>query len=344
MNKKSVRWGLMSTARINERLIPALHASSRSELVAIASRSREKAEGYARDRGIPRVFGGYQEMLDHPGIDAVYISLPNDQHAEWSVRAAEAGKHILCEKPLAISPAEVDRMIEAAQRGGVVMQEAAMYRFHVQTQTVQRLVAEAAIGEIRFIQCSFGFTLSRVLDIRLDPDAGGGALWDIGSYPVSFIRSTLRTEPVEVAAWQTESDRGVDLSLAGQMRFASGTLAQFTCSFQTLTHWHASITGSEGSIHLDQPWLNVVDTTGHLTITRKKTGGKAAFGDSTDFLTETITYEHCNAYADQVAGMEACILDGTPPVISLTDSRANVATIVALYTAAREGRAVRPES
>lgn len=344
MTKHTVRWGLLSTARINERLIPAIKASERSELLAVASRNHEKAEVYARDRGIPRAYGCYEDLLVDSDIDAVYLSLPNGLHAEWSIRSAEAGKHVLCEKPLAITPEEVDRMIVAARQHGVLIQEAAMYRFHPQTQTVQRLVAEGAIGTVRTIQCSFGFTLANQSDIRLDPDQGGGALWDIGSYPVSFIRSVLAAEPTEVTAWQVATDRGVDLSLAGQMRFASGALTQFTCSFQTVTHWQATLTGSQGQIVLDQPWLNVVGTTGHATIIRKNTGGKATFGDSTDFLTETLTYEQCNAYADQVAAIEACILDGAPSVLSLTDSRANVATIVALYASARERRSVTVKS
>ena len=340
MSKHTVRWGLLSTARINERLIPSIKASSRSELLAVASRDHEKAAEYARERGIPRAYGRYEDLLADPDIDAVYLSLPNGLHAEWNVKSAEAGKHVLCEKPLAVTPEEVDRMMDAARQNKVIIQEAAMYRFHQQTQTVQRLVAEGAIGAIRTIQCSFGFTLANQSDIRLDPEQGGGALWDIGSYPVSFIRSVLAAEPKEVTAWQIANERGVDLSLAGQMRFASGALTQFTCSFQTVTHWKATLIGSEGQIILDQPWLNVVGTTGRVTITRKNTGGKATFGDSTDFLTETLTYEQCNAYADQVAAMEACILDGASSVLPLVDSRANVATIVALYAAAREGRSV----
>ena len=186
MSDKRARWGLLSTARINERLIPCLKRSERSELIAVASRSRVTADRYAEEHGISKAYGSYDEMLADPAIDVVYISLPNGLHTEWSLRCAEAGKHVLCEKPLALSVEEVDRLLEAAGRCGVTIQEATMMRFHAQTAYVRELIAQGAIGEVRMGRGLFTFTLERPGDIRLDPAMGGGSVWDLGSYCVSF--------------------------------------------------------------------------------------------------------------------------------------------------------------
>jgi xylose dehydrogenase (NAD/NADP) len=342
MAARQVRWGLISTARINDRLIPALRTDSRSVLVGIASRDRAKAEKYAKERAIPRPYGSYEAMLDDPEIDAVYISLPNGYHAEWSIRAAQAGKHVLCEKPLALSVDEVDRMTDAARRRGVVMQEAAMYRFHPQTHKVQALVTTSVIGEVRFLQATFTFTLNNRPDVRLDPTIGGGSLWDLGSYPVSFARTMLRANPIEVAAWQHMSDTGVDNTFTGQLYFEGGAVAQFASSFEAVPRWHVEIIGSGGRITLDQPYTNQIHESGRVTVISKGSVTTASdFGDSmADLVEETHTFEG-NAYEYEVHSMAASILDGAPPVISLEDSRANVATLVALYRAADEHSVVR---
>jgi predicted dehydrogenase len=200
MTDRIARWGLLSTARINERLIPCLGRSERNELIGVASRSRATADRYAREHGIYKAYGSYEEMLADPAIDVVYVSLPNGLHTKWSLRCAEAGKHVLCEKPLALSVAEVDQLREAADRCGVTIQEATMMRFHSQTFYVRNLIAEGVIGEVRMGRGLFTFTLHRPGDIRLDPAMGGGSIWDLGSYCVSFARTILQAEPVEVAA------------------------------------------------------------------------------------------------------------------------------------------------
>lgn len=344
MTSQPVRWGLLSTARINERLIPAIRQTERAEVAAVASRSAEKASRYAAEWEIPRAYGAYEDLLRDPEIDAIYIPLPNSEHAEWSVRSAAAGKHVLCEKPLALTPADVDRMAEAGRTHRVVIQEAAMYRFHPQTRDVADLVAGGAIGKLRAIQCHFGFTLSHVGDIRLAPELGGGALWDIGSYPVSFSRTMVGANPVEVAGWQALSDSGVDLSFGGQMRFRDGAVAQFSCSFEALTNWGARLIGSQGLIELDLPFQNQVGTTARVRVVRGGATATATFGDGTDHLqVETLTYEDCNAYQCQVEAMVSSILDGTEPMIGMADSRGNVATLVALLAAARENTVVQLE-
>ena len=342
MAGKKLRWGLMSTARINERLIVPIGNSGRSELVAVASRGKETGDRYATEWKIPRAHVGYDDLLADPEVDAVYISLPNSMHAEWCVRSAEQGKHVLCEKPMALTAEEADRIAEAARRNGVLIQEAAMYRYHEQTRQVREWVTNGDIGEIRVIQAFFGFTLEREGDIRFNSSLGGGSLWDIGSYPVSFSRTVIGANPIEVEAQQVLSDSGVDLSFAGQLRFASGALAQIASSFQVTACWSAEVIGSRGRILLDHPWLNRIGETAHLTILREGEGEGETFGDAAAGIEEqTITFEKPNAYQCELEAVEASILDGDEPVISLADSRGNAATLAALLQSAHENRPVK---
>ena len=191
-----MRWGLLGTARINRSLIPAIRAGERSTLVAVASRDQARADEYAREWKIPRAFGSYEALVADPGIDAVYVPLPNHLHVEWTVAAARAGKHVLCEKPLALDAAGVDRIAEAARTHKVAIAEAFMYRHQAQTDRVLALVAEGAIGRLRFVRGSFSFPLTRDGDVRLTPEWGGGALWDVGCYPVTYAMLLAGGGPV----------------------------------------------------------------------------------------------------------------------------------------------------
>ena len=342
MSEQSVRWGLLSTARINERLIPPIRTAARSELLAVASRDQDRAEGYAAEWEIPHAYGSYEAMLADPDVDAVYIPLPNALHAEWAIRCAEKGKHILCEKPMATTPEDVARMAGAAQQNGVILQEAAMMRYHAQTRELRALISRGDIGEVRVLRGMFTFTLTRKGDIRTNRELEGGALWDLGSYCVSFMRAMTATEPVAVQAWQVTNEEGVDLSCMGQMHFPDGVMGQFFSSFAALPCTEAEIVGSAGMVRLDVPWLNQIGATANVQITR---GGAAApagtFSDSADHLQdETVAYESINAYQDEIDNMVACILDGAEPVISLIDSQHNIAAIAALYQSARENRMV----
>jgi predicted dehydrogenase len=344
MSPRSIRWGLLSTARINERLIPAIRGSARSELLAVASHSGpERAARYAGEWNIPRAYGSYEALLADPEVDVVYISLPNALHFPWTVKAAEAGKHILCEKPLALTASEVDRMAEATRRHGVILQEAVMMRYHPQTIQLQQRVAEGAIGDVRLIRGLFTFTLARPGDIRFDPALGGGSIWDLGSYPVSFMRTMLGANPVEVHGWQILGDGGSDLSFIGQMRFACGALTQFFSSFQAVPQANVDLIGSAGTIHLDLPYLNKVGVTSRVRICRAgENRSSGTFGDNfSPSEEETLTYENVNGYQNEVEAMVACVLDGAEPVVSLADSRGNAATLEALCASARDDRPVR---
>ena len=344
MAEKKACWGLLSTARINERLIPALRASGRSELLAVASRSTGKAQAYAKQWDIPHAYGTYQQMLADPAINVIYLSLPNHLHVEWVIKCAEAGKHVLCEKPIAITTEEVTRMAQAAEKNGVIIQEAAMMRFHPQTQYLQELVAKRVIGDVRLIRGVFAFTLENPGDIRLNTNMGGGSLWDLGSYCVSFARTVLQAEPVEVSAYQVSGDTGVDMSFSAQMQFPTGTLVQFFSSFQSFAHIEADFLGTEGRIHADIPWANHIGASANVQVTRIGNPEETStFSDSMEGHTiDTKTYENMNAYQCEIDSMVESVLNGAEPVILLADSWKNVSTIVALHESARTGKPVRP--
>ncbi len=323
---KKLRWGLLSTARINRSVIPPIRGSVRSELHAVASRDVVKAKEYAREWHIPHACGTYEELLARADIDAIYNPLPNHLHAEWSIRAAEAGKHVLCEKPLALTLDEVDRMMAAAKQNNVVIAEAFMYKHHPQTLKVLELLEQEAIGELLLVKGAFTFDLTRPDDVRWVPEWGGGSIWDVGCYPISFTRLVARAEPAEVFGWQVSSSTGVDVVFSGQMRFAGGLLAQFDCGFRAPYRTAIEIVGTKGAIELGSPF--------------KPAGGewiKIKRGDRVDKI-RSPEYE---LYRGEIEDMEGAVLDGQPPRISLESSRANVATILALLESARGGQVVR---
>ena len=344
MAEKKACWGLLSTARINERMIPALRSSERSELLAVASRSKERAQAYAKQWGIPHAYGTYEQMLTDPAINVIYLPLPNHLHVEWAIKCAEAGKHVLCEKPIAITTEDVDRMARAAEKNGVIIQEAAMMRFHPQTQYLRELVTKRVIGDIRLIRGVFAFTLDNPGDIRLDTNMGGGPLWELGSYCVSFARTVLQAEPVEVNAYQVSGDTGVDMSFSAQMQFPTDILVQFFSSFQSFAHIEADFLGTEGRIYADIPWANHIGASANVQVTQSSdTEETSTFSDGLEgHTTDTKTYEDMNAYQCEINSMVESVLNGAEPVIPLADSWKNVATIVALHESARTGNPVRP--
>jgi predicted dehydrogenase len=322
MPSDKLNWGLLSTAGINRRLIPAIRDADRGELLAVASRDQARAESYAAEWGIPRAHGSYQALLDDPDIDAVYVSLPNSLHADWTVRAAGAGKHVLCEKPLALSTVECDEIITAAAAAGVVVTEAVMYLHHPLLQRARQLVQGGALGEIRLARSAFSFPLNRPDDVRWKPELGGGSLWDLGSYPVSFIR-WMCGEPERVFGRQTLAEGGVDASFAGLLQYESGVLALFDCGFSYPFRAEAEVVGSEAVLRLERPYLMTPES--RIVIRRE------------DDSEEVITLPAKDPYLCEVEALTAAVLDGAPMPVSLANSRANVATLAALYESAREG-------
>jgi D-xylose 1-dehydrogenase (NADP+, D-xylono-1,5-lactone-forming) len=248
-----VKWGIVSTANINRKVIPGAHASDKVDLVAVASRDREKAEAYAAEWKIPRAYGSYDDLLADPEIEAVYISLPNTLHCEWSIKAMEAGKHVLCEKPLSRDPDEVAKTFDAAERTGTVISEAFMWRHNPQTKKLQELVDGGAIGELRLIRSSFSYSLYDESNIRLRTDVDGGALMDVGCYCISGSR-LLGGEPIEAHAVARRGPTGTDWITTGVLRFPNDVLATFDCGTALPERDELEAIGSEGSLFLDDPW------------------------------------------------------------------------------------------
>jgi predicted dehydrogenase len=324
-----VRWGLISTARINRRLIPPIRASRRGMLAAVASRDWEKAQAYADEWKIPSAFGSYEEMLASDAVDAVYISLPNHLHAEWTIRALRAGKHVLCEKPFAIQVEEVDRMAEACRESGRVLQEAFMYRHHPQTKLAEEWVRTGRLGEVTLVRGFFSFYMgSREGNVRLNPAYGGGALWDVGVYPLSFAQLVFGRAPERVAAEQWIGDTGVDESFHGQMHYGGGQTAQIACSFRIPFATSVEIHGTLGRIEIAWPFLRMDEK------------GSALVFTPTDGEPQETRTERLDPYLGEVENMNAAILDGRPTLISLQESRDHVRTALALYRAAQTGQMV----
>jgi D-xylose 1-dehydrogenase (NADP+, D-xylono-1,5-lactone-forming) len=302
MSTHPLRIGILSTARIARSFVQALRPSQHVRVAAVASRNASKAQSFAAEFDIARSCGSYAELLADPDIDAIYNPLPNSLHAEWSIRALRAGKHVLCEKPLAVSAAEALAMFEAAGTGGVHLAEAYPYLAQPQTLKLRELLAAGTIGKPRLIQASFGFTLTNPDDIRLDAGLGGGALMDLGTYCVSLIRIVAGSRPTRVnasAQWSQESgpDGAVDRTIAATIEFASGLKAQLTCSFDACPHRQALIVGSGGTVQTT--FLNHTSAAapGSLAL-RVGTDAKAL-----DTLVQTATANGFLAEADSFAAL-----------------------------------------
>jgi predicted dehydrogenase len=253
MSQAAMRMGILGAANIARAFITGVKPSSRVIVAAVASRTAEKAERFARETGVARFHDSYEALLADSAIDAVYIPLPNSMHAQWSIQACEAGKHVLCEKPLCATAAEAQAMFEAARRNGVHLVEGYPYRAQPQTRKLLQIIDSGAIGRLQLIQASFGFTLATGPNIRTDPTLAGGALMDAGSYPVSLVRMVAKERPARVHA-VAQWAGGVDHALAATIELESGLLAQISCSFSTSVHRQALIAGTGGVIQT--PFLN----------------------------------------------------------------------------------------
>ena len=250
---KRVKWGIISTADINRKVIPGAHASPKVELAAVASRDQARAEEYAKTWKIERAYGSYEALLADREIEAVYISLPNTMHCDWSIKALEAGKHVLCEKPLSRHTGEVEAAFDAADRTGRLLSEAFMYRHNPQTKRAKELVDGGAIGELRFVRSVFSYSLYDEGNIRLRTDVEGGALMDVGSYNVNGSR-LFGGEPERAYGDAWFGPSGTDWVFAGTLRFPGDVLATFHCGTALPEQDELEAIGSEGSLFLDDPW------------------------------------------------------------------------------------------
>lgn len=321
---KKVRWGLLSTANINRRLIPAIRASARGELVAVASRESQTAESYAAQWHIPRVFSSYQAMLVSDEIDAVYIGLPNHLHAEWTIRALQHGKHVLCEKPFALTLDEVDEIVATAQKTGCIVTEAFMYRHHPQTKLVGEWVQNGRLGDILMVRGVFNFAFTTRQNIRLVPEWGGGCLWDVGVYPLSFAQFVMGESPQWVMGDQWLGESGVDELFSGTMHYSGGRMAQIVSSFCSPLYTMAEVIGTNGRLHLTRPFIGVTDPESQLLYY------------PAEGATQLIPVPTEELYSGEVEDMHDAILHGKPPYLTLGETREHVRTVLALYQSARQ--------
>lgn len=317
------RWGILSTANINRHVLAGAAGSDQVEIAAVASRDLARAVAYARERGIPRAYGSYEELLADPALEAIYISLPNSLHVEWAIRALQAGKHVLCEKPVSRHPEQVEALFDAAERAGRYCMEAFMWRHNPQTKRLAELVTDGAIGELRLIRAAFSFPLANPANIRLRSDLDGGALMDIGCYCVSGAR-LLAGEPVRVTAQQVVGPSGVDVRFTGTLAFDGPVLAQFDCALDLPNRSELEAIGSKGSIRVQDPWH-----CGHPELRLQR-------GDEV----EVIPVEPVDSYRLELENLGAAIRGEEKPLLGRAESVAQARAIEALYRAAATGEAV----
>jgi predicted dehydrogenase len=313
----------MSTARINRKFLAGAREASDVEIVAVASRTRESAERYAQEHGIARAYAPYENLLADPAVEAVYISLPNSMHVEWTVRALEAGKHVLCEKPLSRRADEVIRAFDVAERAGLVLSEGFMYRHHPQTQRLVELVAGGAVGALRLVRATFSFPLPDAPNVRLSRDLDGGALMDVGCYCVSATR-LLAGEPLQVTGQQALGGDGVDIGFAATMLCPDDVLTHFDAGMSFAPRDELEVVGDLGSLFLDDPW-HCVDP----VIERRREGD-----------VERIEIERANPYRLEAENVSAAIRGREPLLLGREDAVGQARAIEALYAAAAGGRTV----
>ena len=311
---KAVKWGILSTADINRKLLAGAAESDDVDVVAVASRDLTRAEEYARAWGIDRAYGTYDDLLADPEIEAVYIPLPNTMHSEWSIRALEAGKHVLCEKPFSRHIADVERAFDTAERTGLHLSEAFMYRHHPQSSRLAELVASGAIGELRVIRTAFSYSLYDTDNIRLRADVEGGALMDVGCYCVSGAR-LLGGEPESVLGAAHIGSSGTDWVFTGLMRFPGDVVALFDCGTSLPNRDELEAIGTEGSLFLDDPW--------HCqkpVIELRRNGA-----------VERIEIEAANPYRLELEDLNAAIRGERAPLLGRADALGQARAIEALF-------------
>jgi D-xylose 1-dehydrogenase (NADP+, D-xylono-1,5-lactone-forming) len=319
-----VRLGLLSTANINRQILGGAAGTDRVDVVAVGSRDGAKAQAYAAEHGIERAHASYEALLEDTGVDAIYISLPNGLHHAWTLRALEAGKHVLCEKPYTRHPAEAEEAFAAAEKAGLVLMEAFMYRHHPQTKAVRRLVDEGAVGRVLAVRTTFSFALTDMTNVRAVQDLAGGALMDVGCYCVSGSR-LVAGEPVSVLADQVVGETGVDMALYGTMRFAGDLVGQFEASFLAPERQLLEVVGDAGVLRVAAPWR--VDWGGDMTLER-------------DGSTEIVPVEEANSYTLELENLADAIEGRAAPLLGRDDAVAQARVIEALYSAAEAGEAV----
>jgi predicted dehydrogenase len=336
MNKK-VRWGVLGAANIAvKKVIPSMQAGENCEITAIASRDLEKAKLTAEQLNIPKFYGSYEELLAESEIEAVYIPLPNHLHLEWTIKAARAGKHVLCEKPLGLNAAEVRRLIEIRNETDVKIQEAFMVRTHPQWLAVRDLIRAERIGDLRAINCFFSYFNADKSNIRNKMEMGGGALMDIGCYCINISRFIFEDEPERVVSLiEKDAETGIDKLTSAMLDFPNGQ-ATFTCSTQLVPYQRFHFFGTKGRIEVEIPVNTPTDTPTRVYIDN----GADLYGKNI----ETIEFESANQFTIQGDLFSQSIRENSEQTISLEDSFKNMAVIDAVFRSAESGRWETPET
>ncbi|MEW5817475.1 MAG: Gfo/Idh/MocA family oxidoreductase [Spirochaetota bacterium] len=329
MTKKVIRLGVLGAADIAiSRVIPLLEKSEKITVAALASRSEGKAKTWADKLGIQRYYGSYALLLKDPEIDAVYIPLPNGLHFQWTLNALDAGKHVMCEKPLTLTVREAERMITAAQAKKLVLMEGFMYRFHPRNRAVLEMVRQGEIGTVKAIESAFSYGLNNDTSYLMRPELGGGALYDVGCYCVHVSRMLTGEEPVEVYATRNLSKTGVDMTFAGTLRFPGNIISNFHVSMEEEPRFYYTVIGDKGLIEVPWAYVSYGKETA-ITIQKNEKREERTFLPADEYRME---FDH---FADT-------ILYGKEPEFVIDDSLRNIAVLEALIKSAREGRPVTP--
>lgn len=329
-----VRWGILGTANIaRHAFIPAVKETETGVVRAVGSRNLEKARSYAEENGIAHAYGSYQEVLDDPEIDAVYIPLSNDLHAEWIIRSAQAGKHVFCEKPLAMNYQEVKRAVQACRDAGVLLFEAFVYRLHGQSRRIHELIDGGAIGDVLHTEARFHYAFSGSPDnIRVRPEVGGGALYDIGCYVLSWARFVMGEEPLAVAATMVEDEpTGVDKTAVATLRFSRGRTANVSSGIRMFGGQHAVIYGTKGQIEVEAPFHPSPGRDG-------QPGSRIIIQSGGERTVESHAGEH-RPFWEAVVTFQRSVLTGEPlPFAAMEDALEQARLMDACRLAAQEDR------
>jgi predicted dehydrogenase len=319
----SVKWGVLSTAHINRKFLGGAREANGVEILAVASRDQTRVYKYAHEHEIPRAYGSYDALLEDPDVEAVYISLPNSLHIEWTIRALSSGKHVLCEKPLSRRADEVERAFDVAEREGRLLMEGFMYRHNPQTHRLTELITDGAIGKVRVIRATFGFVTDDSANVRLSGALAGGGLMDVGCYCVSAAR-LIAGEPERVSAEHVLGGEGVDVVLAAIMRHPNNVLAHFDTGLDLDSQDLLEVVGDQGRLRLDDPWHCV-----NPGIELQNAQG-----------IKRIEIERANSYCLEAENFSAAIRGETKPLLDRVDAVGQARAIEALYESADGGRNV----
>ncbi len=331
---ETLKWGILGAARINQRLMPAIIAAKNSELVAIASRrpgaAHETLAHYGAGASNVQTYDDPEQLLDNPDIQAVYLPMANDEHAEWAMRAIEKGKHVLCEKPMALTVADIESIQSAAAEKQVKVMEGFMYHFHPQHQRVAEILDSGIIGEIRNVRSCFSFMMKPARLYRLEKDVahGGGAMWDIGCYAIHTIRRHFETLPKAASSLAKYTDSGADISQSGVLDFGDGRFAQFDFSFEHARRAEYEIIGTQGGLKCHNVWQLPGDTPIISWWTEAGQQTEERLPPANHF---TLEIEH---FSD-------CVLNDKQPALSLEDAKANCRTIAAINQSAANGKTIQ---